>query len=122
MPQLSNLNKSRLHEIIVFLDKINSTNESTEYSVDQDYIVESIIQLARLKGRQDIVLEFETAYIHHLITIQKWVSELKVIADEALNDLNHSERNSLFEKKIVEMNGYDVEQFIGYLKRDGLLR
>lgn len=122
MPQQATLNKSRLQEIKVFLSKIDETNESTEYSADQEYIVESIIELAKMKGRQDIVNEFETAYIHHLITIQKWVADLKRIADEALNDLNHSERRTLFEKKIVEMNGYDVEKFIGYLKHDGLLK
>lgn len=122
MPQSAILNKSRLQEIKVFLDKIGNTNESTEYSADQQYIVESIIELAKFKRRQDIVDEFETAYIHHLITIQKWVDDLKLIADEALNDLNHNERRDLFEKKIVEMNGYDVEKFIGYLKIDGLLK
>lgn len=122
MPQSAILNKSRLQEIKVFLDKISNTNENTEYSADQQYLVESIIELAKIKGRQDIVDEFETAYIHHLITIQKWVDELKRIADEALNDLNQNERRNLFEKKIVEMNGYDVEKFIGYLKIDGLLK
>lgn len=122
MPQLSKLSKSRLHEIKAFLNKIGETNESTEYSQDQQYIVESIIEMVKTKGRQDIVSEFETAYIHHLITIQKWVEELKVIANEAINDLNHLERHSLFEKKILDMNGYDVEQFIGYLKNDGLLK
>ncbi|MBE9462523.1 hypothetical protein ACFP1I_10205 [Dyadobacter subterraneus] len=122
MPQPVNLNKSRLQEIKVFLNKIGETNESTEYSTDQEYIVQSIIELAKIKGRQAIVDDFDTAYIHHLITIQKWVEELKLIADEAINDLNHQERHSLFEKKIMEMNGYDVEQFIGYLKHDGLLK
>ncbi|MCF0058691.1 hypothetical protein [Dyadobacter sp. CY356] len=122
MPQSSNLSKSRLQEIKVFLNNIDASNESTEYTADQEYIVISIIELAKLKGRQDIVAEFETAYIHHLITIQKWVAELKVITDEALNDFNNSERHSLFEKKIVDMNGYDVKQFIGYLKNDGLLK
>jgi hypothetical protein len=82
----------------------------------------SIIELTKAKGRQDIVEEFETAYIHHLITIQKWVTDLKLLADEALNDLSSSERRSLFEKKIVDMNGCDVKQFIGYLKNDGLLK
>lgn len=122
MPQLATLNKSRLQEIKVFLSKIDETNENTEYSADQEYIVESIIELVKIKGRQDIVDEFKTAYIHHLITIQKWVDDLKRIADEALNDLNQDERRTLFEKKIAEMNGYDVERFIGYLKHDGLLK
>lgn len=122
MPQQSSFKISRLEEVIAFLSKISANNESTEYSADQEYIVEAIIDLARAKGRKDIVEEFETPYIHHLITIQKWVDDLKLIADEALNDISDGERHLLFKKKIVEMNGYDVRQFIGYLKEDGLLK
>ncbi|WP_159473036.1 hypothetical protein [Dyadobacter sp. 3J3] len=92
MPQLPSINKSRLQEIKVFLNKIGETNESTEYSTDKEYIVKSIIELVKIKGRQDLVDEFEKAYIHHLITIQKWVIDLKHIADEALNELNNSNR------------------------------
>ncbi|GLU53857.1 hypothetical protein [Dyadobacter frigoris] len=50
------------------------------------------------------------------------MEELKLIANEAINDLNHLEHHSLFEKKIVEMKGYDVGQFIRYPKNDGLLK
>jgi hypothetical protein len=86
MPQKSSLNKSRLREIIVFLSKVRANNESTEYSADQEYVVEAIMDLVKAKGRMDIMEEFETPYIHPLITIQKWVDQLKLVADEALSD------------------------------------
>jgi hypothetical protein len=122
MPQQSTFQKSRLEEILAFLSKISSSNENTEYSADQEYLVEAIAGLARSKGRKDIVAEFETSYIHPMITIQKWVDELKFIADEALNDVTYGERHSLFKKKMIDMSGYDVRQFIGYLKEDGLIK
>jgi hypothetical protein len=86
MPQKLSFHKSQLEKVIAFLSKVSSTNESTDYSSDQEYIVETIIDLVRAKGRTDIMEEFETPYIHPLITIQKWVDQLKLIADEALND------------------------------------
>lgn len=86
MPHQPSFNKSRLAEVKAFLSKISESNESTEYSAKQEYIVEAIIDLAKAKGRNDIVEEFETPYIHHLITIQKWVEELKLITDEALTN------------------------------------
>jgi hypothetical protein len=86
MPQKSSLYKSRLREIIVFLSKVSANNESTEYSADQEYVVEAIMDLVKAKGRMDIMEEFETPYIHPLITIQKWVDQLKLVADEALSD------------------------------------
>lgn len=122
MPQQTSLQKPLLEEIHIFLKKISESNESTEYSTDQEYIVNAIIGLARTKGRKTIVDEFEMPYLHPLVTIQKWVDELKLIADEALNDITYGDRHTLFKKKIVEMNGYDVTQFINYLKEDGLLK
>jgi len=95
MPQESSLENTSLEEIIAFLTKIGDSNESTEYSTDQEYIVNAIIELAKLKGKAAIVDDFETPYIHPLITIQKWIDELKLIADEALNDSTHRERHSL---------------------------
>ena len=122
MPQQSNLEKTSLEEIQAFLARIGESNESTEYSTDQEYIVNGIIELARIKGRTAIVEDFETPYIHAMITIQKWIDELKLIADEALNDVKYGSRHSLFKKKITDMNGYDVTQFINYLKQDGFLK
>jgi len=122
MPQKSNLEKTSLEEIQAFLARIGESNESTEYSTDQEYIVNGIIELARIKGRTAIVEDFETPYIHAMITIQKWIDELKLIADEALNDVKYGSRHSLFKKKITDMNGYDVTQFINYLKQDGFLK
>jgi len=86
MPQKPSFQKSQLGEIIAFLSKVSENNESTDYSTDQEYVVEAIIDLVKAKGRMDIMEEFETPYIHPLITIQKWVDQLKLIADEALND------------------------------------
>jgi len=122
MPQKSNLEKTSLEEIQAFLARIGESNESTEYSTDQEYIVNGIIELARIKGRTAIVEDFETPYIHAMITIQKWIDELKLIAGEALNDVKYGSRHSLFKKKITDMNGYDVTQFINYLKQDGFLK
>jgi len=122
MPQQSNLEKTSLEEIQAFLARIGESNESTEYSTDQEYIVNGIIELARIKGRTAIVEDFETPYIHAMITIQKWIDELKLIADEALNDVKYGSRHSLFKKKIADMNGYDVTQFINYLKQDGFMK
>ena len=92
MPQQFSLEKTLLEEIHAFLTKVGDSNESTEYSTDQEYIVNAIIELAKLKGRTEIVDDFETPYIHPLITVQKWVEELKLIADEALNDITYGER------------------------------
>jgi len=122
MPQQSNLEKTSLEEIQAFLARIGESNESTEYSTDQEYIVNGIIELARIKGRTAIVEDFETPYIHAMITIQKWIDELKLIADEALNDVKYGSRHSLFKKRIADMNGYDVTQFINYLKQDGFMK
>ena len=122
MPQQSNLEKTSLEEIQVFLARIGESNESTEYSTDQEYIVNGIIELARINGRTAIVEDFETPYIHAMITIQKWIDELKLIADEALNDVKYGSRHSLFKKRIADMNGYDVTQFINYLKQDGFMK
>lgn len=122
MPHQINLEKTSLEEIQAFLAKVGESNESTEYSTEQEYVVNGIIALARIKGRTAIIEDFETPYIHPLITIQKWIDELKLIADEALNDMKYGDRHALFKKKISDMNGYDVTQFINYLRQDGLLK
>jgi len=122
MPQQSKIEKTLLEEIHVFLSKIEESNEDTKYSTDQQYIVDAIIELTRVKGRKAITDDFEKPYIHPLITIQKWIDELKLITDEAINDFTYGSRHSLFKKKVTEMNGYDIAQFIKYLKDDGLLK
>jgi len=122
MPQTLKLENTSLEEIQAFLAKIGESNESTEYSADQEHIVNAIIELARIKGRTAILEEFETPYLHPMITIQKWVDELKHIADEAVKDTRYGSRHALFSKKIVDMSGYDVTEFLRYLKQDGLLK
>ncbi|MCF2443821.1 hypothetical protein L0657_07620 [Dyadobacter sp. CY345] len=122
MPHNIKSEKTSLDEIHAFLLKIEESNEDTEYSSDQEYIVNAIIELARVKGRMPIIQDFEKTYIHPLITIQKWIEELKLITNEAINDITYGSRHSLFKKKITEMNGYDVSQFIIYLKEDGLIK
>ena len=122
MPQHQYSEKPSLEEIRAFLNKVSESNESTEYSESQEPLVKAIIELTRQKGRKAIIEDFETPYIHPLITIQKWIDELKLIADEGLTDLAYGERHTLFKKKITDMNGYDVTQFISYLKEDGLLK
>lgn len=121
MPHQIKLDLPLLSKIQDFLLKTEENNEDTEYSSDQEYIVNAIIELVGVKGRMTIMEEFEKSYIHPLITIQKWIDELKLITNEAINDFTFGSKHSLFKKRITEMNGYDVIQLIKYLKDDGLI-
>ena len=86
MPHSSGLESPSFEEIQAFLAKIGQNNESTEYTSDQEYIVKGITELAKIKGWTAIVEEFETPYLHPMITVQKWIDELKHLANEALKE------------------------------------
>lgn len=76
--------RTELIKIQEFLSDVSETNEDTEYSPSQEYIVNSIIQLVKQHGNTSITEDFDVPYIHPMITIQKWIEELKLIVKEVL--------------------------------------
>ncbi|MEO6285692.1 MAG: hypothetical protein ABIN80_11570 [Dyadobacter sp.] len=67
-----------------FLEKIADTNEATSFDSSEELMVEKLINLVKAQGKTSIAEDFEKPYIHPMITIQKWVEELKLIVSETL--------------------------------------
>ena len=84
-----NIPRADLIKIKEFLSTVSETNEDTEYDPSQESIVNSIIDLVKQHGNTSITEDFDIPYIHPMITIQKWIEELKLIVDDILqkNDL-----------------------------------
>lgn len=74
--------------MLAFLQKVSEMNEDTVYDSSDEYLVNAIIDLVRDKGFTSISEDFDTPFIHPMITIQKWTEELKTIVIE-----NFSEKN-----------------------------
>ncbi|TLU96975.1 hypothetical protein FEM55_06350 [Dyadobacter sediminis] len=68
----------------LFLEEVSEVNEDTEYNPSKEYLVKAIQQLVREKGLTSIDEDFETPFVHPMITIQKWVEELKTAVKETL--------------------------------------
>ena len=77
-----------LLQMRAFLQETADTNEDTEYDPAQEYLVEAIIELARSKNESEIVEEFETPFVHPMITIQKRVAELKDLVEAEIAKQN----------------------------------
>ncbi|MCE6987845.1 hypothetical protein [Dyadobacter sp. CY323] len=75
-----------LLKIYALLERTEETNENTEYDPADDPLVESLISLVKAKGKTSISEDFETPYIHPMITVQKWAAELKQIVSDSLNE------------------------------------
>ncbi|MCF2506206.1 hypothetical protein L0663_22620 [Dyadobacter sp. CY107] len=82
------MDKNKLPEMLAFLQKVSEMNEDTVYDSSGEYLVNAIIDLVRDKGFTSISEDFNTPFIHPMITIQKWAKELKRIVIE-----NFSEKN-----------------------------
>jgi len=80
--------RSELIKMQEFLSVVSETNEDTEYDPSQEYIVNSIIKLVKQHGNTSITEDFDVPYIHPMITIQKWIEELKLIVADVLQDKN----------------------------------
>ena len=80
--------RSELIKIQEFLSVVSETNEDTEYDPSQEYIVNSIIELVKQHGNTSITEDFDVPYIHPMITIQKWIEELKLIVNDVLREKN----------------------------------
>ena len=80
--------RSELIKIQEFLSVVSETNEDTEYDPSQEYIVNSIIELVKQHGNTSITEDFDVPYIHPMITIQKWIEELKLIVKDVLQEKN----------------------------------
>ena len=87
IPRMQNstfMDQELLLKINSFLEKTAENNESTEFDASDDYLVAAIIKLVKEKGKTSVVEDFETPFVHPMITIQKWVEELKLIVRETL--------------------------------------
>ena len=80
------MTQEELLRLAEFLDQTAETNEDTEFDSSQDYLVEGLIRLVREKGKTSIVEDFETPYVHPMITVQKWVEELKLLVAQSFRE------------------------------------
>ncbi|KAA0993651.1 hypothetical protein [Dyadobacter aurulentus] len=67
-----------------FLEETAATNEDTTFDPDQEYLVEALIRLVKARGKTSIAEDFDTPYLHPMLTVQKWVEELKLIVADTL--------------------------------------
>lgn len=84
MKKPTSVSKEELLKIQRFLSEVKDTNEDTEYDPDQEYIVNAIIQLVKEQEKTSITEDFNVPYIHPMITVQKWSTELKDLVDKML--------------------------------------
>lgn len=89
MPVPTNLSEDLLSEMYLFLEKVSEANEDTEYDASKEYLVEAIKQFVKDKGLTSIDEDFETPFVHPMITVQKWVEELKTAVKETLLENPH---------------------------------
>jgi hypothetical protein len=68
-----------------FLQGVSELNEDTVYNETDEFIVNAIKSLVKEDGHTSIATDFDQPFIHPMITIQKWVEELKQIVQEKLN-------------------------------------
>ena len=84
MEKSTSIPKYELLKVQRFLSEVKDTNEDTEYDPDQEYIVNTIIQLVKEQEKTSITEDFNVPYIHPMITVQKWSTELKDLVDKLL--------------------------------------
>ena len=85
------MDTSLLPKMQTFLEGVSEMNEDTVYNEADEYLVNAIIALVKEDGHTSIAEEFDQPFIHPMITIQKWVEELKLIVQEKIDqkaDLN----------------------------------
>jgi hypothetical protein len=73
----------QLHELKSFLEKVGNSNEDTTFSQEQEPLVQLLINLCTHLEKTSIVEDFEQAFVHPMITVQKWNTELEqIVVDE----------------------------------------
>lgn len=73
-----------LPEIQAFLQRVSEMNEDTAYDSSDEHLVNAIIELVRAQGHTSIVEELDQPFVHPMITVQKWVEELKEIVNDEI--------------------------------------
>lgn len=76
------MDKNMQPEMLAFLQKVSEMNEDTVYDSSEEYLVQAIVKMVDEKGYTSISEDFNTPFIHPMITIQKWSEELKKIVCE----------------------------------------
>ncbi|MCF2494565.1 hypothetical protein [Dyadobacter chenhuakuii] len=76
------MDKNMQPEMLAFLHKVSEMNEDTVYDSSEEYLVQAIVKMVDEKGYTSISEDFNTPFIHPMITIQKWSEELKEIVRE----------------------------------------
>ena len=84
MSEPAKLSEDLLSEMYLFLEETSEVNEDTEYDSSREYLVEASRQFVKDKELTSIQEDFEVPFVHPMITIQKWVEELKIAVKEAL--------------------------------------
>jgi len=84
MPEPTQLSEDLLSEMYLFLEEVSEVNEDTEYDSSKEYLVDAIKQFVQDKALTSIQEDFQTPFVHPMITIQKWVEELKTAVKQAL--------------------------------------
>jgi hypothetical protein len=82
--KLPDMNRETLLKLYAFLEKTADSNEATTFNATEDPMVEDLISLVKAQGKTSIAEDFEMPFVHPMITIQKWVEELKLIVRESL--------------------------------------
>ncbi|TLV04081.1 hypothetical protein FEN17_06435 [Dyadobacter luticola] len=83
------MDQQKLTDIYTFLEETERTNEDTEYDPSQEPLVNAIIELVNKNGNTSIAEDFGQPFVHPMITIQKWVTELKdIVRDEMDGNLH----------------------------------
>jgi inhibitor of KinA sporulation pathway (predicted exonuclease) len=80
----STLSIQELEVIEDFLSKISETNEDTEYRPSEEHIVDLIITMVKDLNKTSITEDFEIAFVHPMVTVQKWCEELKIITRQEI--------------------------------------
>jgi GTPase Era involved in 16S rRNA processing len=85
------MDNASLLKIYQFLEKTAETNEATTFDASQELMLEQLMALVKAKGKTSIAEDFATPYVHPMITVQKWVEELKLIVRDALLETSAAE-------------------------------
>ncbi|MCE7068498.1 hypothetical protein [Dyadobacter sp. CY326] len=80
------MDSNLLPKMAAFLERVGEMNEDTAYSDDDQYLVDAIIALVNEQGHTSITADFNKPFIHPMITIQKWVEELKLIVQQKIDE------------------------------------
>jgi len=78
------MDQTKLPEMLTFLENVSEENEDTDYDTSDEHLVNDIIALVKEQGHTSIIEDFNQPFLHPMITVQKWVAELKQIVREEI--------------------------------------